>query len=54
VARVDIAPMPGTRGSRLIAQVADLAGGFEQHYRDAGHVDVEDYVAVKVHTLHLN
>ena len=37
-----------------MVQVADFAGPFEQHYRDAGHVDVDDTVAVNVHTLHLN
>ena len=37
-----------------MVQVTDFAGPFEQHYRDAGHVDAEDSVTVNVHTLQLN
>ena len=37
-----------------MVQVTDFAGPFEQHYRDAGHVDAEGSVTVKVHTLQLN
>jgi len=51
---VDVTPAPAAGGTRLMVQVADFAGPFEQHYRDAGHVDVEDSVAVNVRTLHLN
>ena len=51
---VDVTPTPVARGTRLMVQVADFAGPFEQHYRDAGHVDVDDNVAVNVITLNLN
>ncbi len=51
---VDVTPIEGAVGDRVLARVADFAGPLEQHYRDAGHVDAEDNVTVRVHTLHLN
>jgi hypothetical protein len=51
---LDVAPMPGTDGAKLIAWAPDLAGPLVQHYRDAGHISDTEDVAVKVHTLHLN
>ena len=51
---VDVTPAPAARNTRLMVQVTDFAGPFEQHYRDAGHVDAEDSVTVNVHTLQLN
>jgi len=37
-----------------MVEITDFAGPLERHYRDAGHVDVEDTVTVNVRTLHLN
>lgn len=54
VLAVDVIYTSGILGDRLTAQVADYAGPLEQHYRDAGHVDVDDTVAVNVHTICLN
>ncbi len=51
---VDVTTIQGGARGRVLARVADFAGPLEQHYRDAGHVDVEDNVTVRVHTLHLN
>jgi hypothetical protein len=41
----------GIGGGRVTAEVTDCAGPFEQHYRDAGHAEAEDTVAVRVHTV---
>ena len=51
---LDVAPMPGTGGAKLIAWVPDLAGPVAQHYRDAGHVADAAGVEVRVLTLHPN
>lgn len=50
---VDVSYSAGLTGDRVTAQVTDFAGPVEQHYRDAGHAEVEDTVAVRVLTLNL-
>lgn len=51
---VDVTYSAGIGGNRVTAEVTDYAGPFEQHYRDAGHVTVEDNVSVRVHTVSMN
>jgi len=51
---VDVTPASILGGTRLMVEITDFAGPLERHYRDAGHVDVEDTVTVNVRTLHLN
>lgn len=51
VCSLDVAPMPGTDGAKLMAWVPNLAAPFEQHMRDAGHIADEVNVEVRVLTL---
>jgi len=54
VLQLGVETLPGSGGRTLMLDVTDFEGPVEQHYRDAGHVDAEDNVWVRVHELHLN